>query len=150
MPQHISGFSTSRRGRTQAKESGRDWKISARVGFTRRVKSWKNFAAGMKYRVRLSERALRDLEEIYVRIEGASSNQAHAWFNGIEAAIYSLERFPNRGAPAPEKRNVHHLLYGRKPDVYRILYVIDGKARTVEVLHIRHGARKPLSSGKKR
>ena len=35
-----------------------------------------------------------------------------------------------------------HLLYGRLPHVYRILFTIDGS--TVYILHIRHGSRQPL------
>jgi hypothetical protein len=34
------------------------------------------------------------------------------------------------------------LLYGRHPHVYRILFAIDGDV--VQVLHVRHGRRKPV------
>jgi hypothetical protein len=37
---------------------------------------------------------------------------------------------------------VRHLLYGRRPHVYRILFTIEDL--TVYVLHIRHGRRQPL------
>jgi toxin ParE1/3/4 len=41
---------------------------------------------------------------------------------------------------------LRYLLYGNKPHVYRILYRIDEKSRTVAIRHIRHGARTPIKS----
>jgi toxin ParE1/3/4 len=95
----------------------------------------------MEYLVRLTERALRDLEMIYERIEADVSSQVAAWFNGLEQAIYSLERHPNRGATTPEDSKLRHLLYGKKPHIYRIIYEVDARSHAVSVLHIRHGAR---------
>jgi mRNA-degrading endonuclease RelE of RelBE toxin-antitoxin system len=37
-----------------------------------------------------------------------------------------------------------HLLYGKKPHVYRVIYEVDEKWRSVLVLAIRHGARRKL------
>jgi hypothetical protein len=39
-------------------------------------------------------------------------------------------------------QEVRHLLYGRKPHTYRVLFTIEGSL--VYVLHIRHGRREPL------
>jgi hypothetical protein len=39
---------------------------------------------------------------------------------------------------------VRHLLYGRRPHVYRILFTIESDV--VQVLHIRHGRRRPVRS----
>jgi mRNA-degrading endonuclease RelE of RelBE toxin-antitoxin system len=36
---------------------------------------------------------------------------------------------------------LRHLLYGKKPDVYRVIFDIDDIQDTVLVLTIRHGAR---------
>ncbi|PYU70809.1 MAG: hypothetical protein DMG52_24255 [Acidobacteria bacterium] len=52
----------------------------------------------MPYLVRLADRALRDIEAIYEFIQAAASERAAAWFNGFAEEIYSLERFPERGA----------------------------------------------------
>jgi mRNA-degrading endonuclease RelE of RelBE toxin-antitoxin system len=69
---------------------------------------------------------------------------AHRWFNGIEKAVCTLEAQPYRRPAAPEsakaKRALRHLLYGRKPHVYRIIYEIDEPRKVVRVLTIRHGA----------
>ena len=68
------------------------------------------------------------------------------WFLALQEAIASLAEFPERCPLAPEKAafpfEVRHLLYGRKPHVYRILFTIE--EQTVYVLHIRHGRRQPL------
>lgn len=88
-------------------------------------------------RVKLTDRALRDLDAIYAAIEAASSPQAAQWFTGLEKAIYSLETLPRRGVRVPEDAGLRQLLHGRKPYVYRVIYDLDETAATVDVLHIR-------------
>jgi toxin ParE1/3/4 len=95
----------------------------------------------MRYLVRLSERALRDMEAIYAFIHADISAKAFVWFNKLTNAVYSLEQFPERGAATTENQNLRHLLFGKKPDTYRIIYAIDENNHAVNVLHIRHGAR---------
>lgn len=41
----------------------------------------------------------------------------------------------------PEGDSFRHVLDGRKPNVYRVIYQIDEQGRVVTVLHIRHGLR---------
>jgi plasmid stabilization system protein ParE len=68
------------------------------------------------------------------------------WFLALEDAIASLATSPARCPLAPENADfpyeVRHLLYGRKPHVYRILFTIKGN--TVSILHIRHGRRQSM------
>jgi plasmid stabilization system protein ParE len=99
----------------------------------------------VEYLVRLTDRALRDLEAVYQFIEADSSESAFGWFNRLAEAIYSLERFPGRGTILPEDRKLRHLHFGKKPNTYRIIYALDKRRNTVTVLHIRHGAMAPLS-----
>lgn len=99
----------------------------------------------MAYRVELTDRAKRDLGDLYVHIDATESTAAAArWFNGLEAAIYGLEALPRRCPVAPEatraRRQLRHLLYGNKPHVYRAIYEIAERKKTVYVLTIRHGA----------
>ena len=101
----------------------------------------------MTYRVKLTARAGRNLRRIYRDINAEDSGQAHAWFNGLEAAILSLDEYPNRCAVTPEDSSLRHLLYGNPPHIYRVVYAIDEHSRVVTVLHIRHGARLPLRRG---
>lgn len=100
----------------------------------------------MKYRVEITDTAAADAEAAYLWIRSQSPDAADRWFNGLYAAIDSLETFPARCGLAPEAEDaeveVRQLLYGRRPHVYRILLVIRGT--TVFILHIRHGARLPL------
>lgn len=104
----------------------------------------------MRYLVRLADRALRDMEAIYEFIHAEASENAFAWFNELAREIHSLERFPERGSVIPESKKLRHLLFGKKPSTYRIIYALDKRHHVVNVLHIRHGARAPLSANDKK
>ena len=98
----------------------------------------------MPYRVDVTQRAVRDLAYLY-EVKNASESAAAAhWYNGLEKAVYTLETYPRRCPLAPENRKagraLRHLLYGRRPHVYRVIYEIDEPKRLVQVLSIRHGA----------
>jgi plasmid stabilization system protein ParE len=101
----------------------------------------------MAFRVETSAQAENDANEI---LEWLLSHHAGEtgirWFRALDDEIASLSIFPERCPLAPESLHfpfeVRQLLYGRKPNVYRILFTINGE--TVNVLHIRHGRRKPL------
>jgi mRNA-degrading endonuclease RelE of RelBE toxin-antitoxin system len=95
----------------------------------------------MPYRVDITKRAERDLEQPYLTIAANSSKQASIWFNGLQRAVLSLDEHPARGAPIPDGAKLRHLLYGRKGHRYRIIYAIDESSSIVTVLHICHGAR---------
>ena len=62
-------------------------------------------------------------------------------------------RFPRRCPRAPESRRANgplrHLLYGSKPNVYRILFEIDEARQILWILTVRHGARDTLNSGER-
>jgi plasmid stabilization system protein ParE len=99
----------------------------------------------MAYAVELSGRSERDLVDIYEFLLAEHSDVARRWFNGLELAVQKLQHLPRRCPIAPETRKsgrpARHLLYGGKPDVYRVLYEIDEPRKIVRVLAIRHGAR---------
>jgi plasmid stabilization system protein ParE len=95
----------------------------------------------MAYLVNITLRAERDLELLYEEINVAESEAARKWYEGLKRQILTLESFPNRCPVTPEKKTVRHLLFGRKPHVYRVIYRVVERRRVVEVLHIRHGAR---------
>ena len=102
----------------------------------------------MTYRVELTDRAVRDLEILYLEKNVEGSQAAARWFNRLEKAVCGLERHPHRCPAAPEsrtiKREVRHLLYGNKPHVYRVIYEIDERHHRVWVLTIRHGAKQRM------
>ncbi len=98
----------------------------------------------MAYLVELTARAEQDLNHIYELISADDSVAAALWFNGLEAAIDGLKRFPRRCPVAPEgrktKRQLRHLLCGSKRDVYRVIYDIDEPHKLVRVRAVRHAA----------
>ncbi len=102
----------------------------------------------MTYRVRLQPRAQRDLHTLFLHIRAESSQGAAIWFNGMADAVASLEQLPHRCAITPESPSLRHLLYGNKPHIYRIIFRVDEPAKTVDVLHIRHGARDTITPSK--
>jgi toxin ParE1/3/4 len=100
----------------------------------------------MAYLVSIAARAERDLARIYEDINAEYSGAALKWYRGLKNAILSLEERPNRCPVTPEKRQLRHLLYGRKPHVYRVIYRVLERRKHVEVLHIRHRAGRRLKA----
>jgi plasmid stabilization system protein ParE len=107
----------------------------------------------MAFRVEISPRAFNDLDEIarYIKRQG-SFEQAEEWFNGIIAAIRTLEEMPHRCPVADVSRElgqeVRLLLYGKRNRKYKVYFSIRQKtpsAGTVQVFHVRHWARKSLN-----
>lgn len=45
----------------------------------------------MTYRVELTDRAVRDLEMLYLTKNAVESQAAARWFNSLEKAVYGLE-----------------------------------------------------------
>jgi len=103
----------------------------------------------MKYKLIIQPPALEDLEEAYDWIRQRAPEGAARWFNGFVDALETLRSFPERCGVAPEdqyfEQEIRQLLYGRRGGVYRALFTIEGDK--VHVLHVRHGARKPLEPG---
>ena len=102
----------------------------------------------MAYLVDLSRTAEAEMLEAFVWKGERSVPAANEWYNGLMAALASLEENPKRCPTAPDQdafpEEVHQFLYGRRRDVYRILFSVRGV--TVYVLHIRHGSQKPFSA----
>ncbi|MBN8731994.1 MAG: type II toxin-antitoxin system RelE/ParE family toxin [Acidobacteria bacterium] len=101
----------------------------------------------MAYLVNLTARAERDLALLYMQINAENSGVALNWYRGFKQAILSLEEQPNRCPVTPESDKFRHLLYGAKPHIYRAIYRVLEKQKQVEVLHIRHGARRRFKVG---
>jgi plasmid stabilization system protein ParE len=101
----------------------------------------------MTFRVETTAAAEQDADAVLDWLLSEHAGDAGIrWFLAMQDAIASLARFPLRCPLAPENAvfpfEVRHLLYGHRPHVYRILFMIEDK--TVYVLHIRHGRRQPL------
>jgi toxin ParE1/3/4 len=103
----------------------------------------------MKYRVEFSLRAQFDFENLYIDKNVAESKVAARWIVGLKLKIAGLATSPHRCSHAPEaaefNRSLRHLLYGKRPHVYRVVFEIDEERNIVWLLTIRHGARQPLT-----
>ena len=97
----------------------------------------------MEFLLEIAEPAERDIDEAYLWLYEQSPSKADTWYRGLCRAIFSLRELPRRCPIAPESRDrdreVRRLLYGRRRQMYRILYEIRGK--TVYILRLRHAAR---------
>ena len=102
----------------------------------------------MAYLVEFSAHAARDLEVLYVEKHVVELQSAVRWYNGLEEAVDALGQLPHRCPAAPEalelKRPLRHLLYGKKPHVYRVIYEVDDRRLAVWIFTIRHGAMQKL------
>ena len=96
----------------------------------------------MAFLVNMMPRAERDLAGIYIAIDAERSDAAFRWFMGLERAVLTLEETPNRNPVTPEHPDFRHLLYGNRPHIYRLIYRVLEKQKQVDLLHIRHGARR--------
>jgi mRNA-degrading endonuclease RelE of RelBE toxin-antitoxin system len=52
---------------------------------------------------------------------------------------------PSRCPVTREKARLRHLLHGHKPHVYRVIFRVLEKQKRVDVLHIRHAARRDFT-----
>jgi len=96
----------------------------------------------MAFLVNITSRAERDLAHLYEEINAEHSEAALKWYRGLKEAILSLEEQPNRYSVTRENDGLRQLLYGHKPHIYRVIYRVLERQKHVEVLHIRHGARR--------
>ena len=96
----------------------------------------------MAYLVSLTARAQKDLLALYEHLQAGESAAALRWYQGLRQAILTLEEYPNRCPVTPENKRVRHLLFGSKPHIYRVIYRVLEQKKLVEVIHIRHGARR--------
>ncbi|MGA3334555.1 MAG: type II toxin-antitoxin system RelE/ParE family toxin [Terracidiphilus sp.] len=97
----------------------------------------------MAYLVNITARAERDLAALYEEIDAENSVAAQRWYGGLKRAILDLEDHPYIWPATHEARKLRHILYGRRPHrIYRVIYRVIERRKAVEVLHIRHGARR--------
>ena len=102
----------------------------------------------MAYHVVLADSASADAYAIYDHVAAAAPVRGPQWFDELMECLHTLDHLPMRCSLAREAgiagRPIRCLLLGKRRNVYRVLYEVDEKRKTVWVLHIRHGARKDL------
>jgi toxin ParE1/3/4 len=96
-----------------------------------------------RYQVIIQPEDEAEIEAAFACLATAASLEtAVDWFNGIEAALETLERMPGRCPEAPESRIFEDEIRQVLHRPYRILFTI--RKRSVHVLHVRHTARDRL------
>lgn len=93
----------------------------------------------MQYQVIITPSAKADIFEINTWLLENYPALAESWLWGISQAVTSLSKFPERCPVSAESEAfdvvVRQLLYGKKPNVYRILFSI--QEEKVYVLRVR-------------
>ena len=105
----------------------------------------------MAFRVEVAPRAIRDLDEtVEYILESGSPASAERWFRGIMNEIRLLAEMPARCPIAEESESpgleIRVLVHGRRNRGYKVYFAIDVARRVVQVLHVRHWARRPPSA----
>jgi plasmid stabilization system protein ParE len=102
----------------------------------------------MGYHVRQTDEAHQDLANILEwLLEKQAGETGLRWLDRLQEAMGTLSEYPQRCGLAPESKEfgfeVRHLIYGRKPHIYRVLFTVEDEA--VVILNIRHGRRLPVT-----
>lgn len=111
---------------------------------------------GRSWRLRLTSRARTDIEVAYLAlVERVGDEFAEKWQEGLEEAIASLSRLPQRCLAAPEADYfplplVRQLLYRRAKSklIYRILFRLHDdpkEAPFVRLIAVRHSGQAPIT-----
>src|ERR1039458_3594820 len=95
----ISTCSTSPLTPTRTRASGRVWKMQGTAGSAPSGSFSPSLKHGMGYRVNITLRAERDLEDLCHAI--GAGQAALAWYRGFKRAILGLESYPNRSRAPP-------------------------------------------------
>ena len=96
----------------------------------------------MDYRLLYSQRSLNDLEEILGYIAEDDAEAASRFGTSLLDHVDLLSRFPRLGGVIRKRSRVRKLLHSPLLVYYRL----DEDKHLIEILHIRHGARKQPSN----
>lgn len=96
----------------------------------------------MDYRLLYTKKALNDLAEIIGHIAEDDAQAASRFGSSLVAHVELLARFPRMGGLIRKRPLARKLLHSP----FLVYYHVREAKREIEVLHIRHGARKPPKS----
>jgi plasmid stabilization system protein ParE len=91
-------------------------------------------------KLRYTERAIADLEEIQSYIAQDNASAALAVGSRLKSAIDLLAHYPRLGRPS-RIRGARVLLAAATP--YAVYYSVSARDGEITILHIRHGRRRP-------
>lgn len=92
-----------------------------------------------RYKVLYQPRSLTDIRRIVGYIAEDSESVASSFGSALLDHIDLLEIYPRMGV-ATRRGQVRKLIHGPIVVYYRVI----DRSRVVEILHVRHGSRKPL------
>jgi toxin ParE1/3/4 len=102
----------------------------------------------MPYVVQITDRALADVDEAIAWIAQSAPQAAANWHSRLLAKVQKLENTPESCPLAEEAAELgielREMLFGKRSGVWRILFTVGRD--TVNVLHVRHGARDRLTA----
>ena len=96
----------------------------------------------MDYRLVYTKKALKDLAEIIGHIAEDDAQAASRFGSSLVAHVELLARFPRMGGLIRKRPLIRKLLHSP----FLVYYHVRETEHEIEVLHIRHGARKPPES----
>ena len=91
----------------------------------------------MDFKVRISEAALTDFEEILAYSWANFPDTAERFGNALLNHVDLLRRFPYIGSPIEHRLGIRQLVH----TPILIYYSIDEERRLIEILHFWHGSR---------
>jgi plasmid stabilization system protein ParE len=91
------------------------------------------------FRLQYTQRSLDDLAEIIRHIAQDDAEAASRFGNSLLDHVDLLVRFPRMGSVLGKRPSVRKLLHSP----ILVYYRLDEDKRLIEVLHFRHGARRP-------
>ena len=101
----------------------------------------------MTNRVIIHQTARMDILEAYSQAAANAPQAAGKWLIRLEETVQTLNQNPQRCPHATENDKVavelRELLFGKRPNVFRIVFTMDGE--TVRVLRFLRGQRRYLS-----
>ena len=109
----------------------------------------------MNFHVQITDVADAEIQAAFLRLNGLNPKFAGRWLEGLLRAIDELNTFPRSHAVVSESdllgREVRRMLYRNGQTIYRVLFCLidfddDGEEDTVRILHVRHGAQRPLGT----
>lgn len=109
----------------------------------------------MTFRVEITDVADAEIQAAFLRLNGWNPVFAGRWLEGLLRAIDKLDTFPRSHVVVPESdalgREVRRMLYKNGQATYVVFFSLmdadgDGDEDTVRVLHVRHGAQRPLGT----
>lgn len=96
----------------------------------------------MDFRLQYTQRALNDLAEIIGYVAEDDPDAASRFGNNLLDHLDLLTRFPRMGATIRKRSHVRKMFHSP----ILVYYQIRENKGLIEVLHLRHGARRPPSS----